>query len=140
MVLLQVLTTLVCFACGLVNLLAGPWSFERNPPVVLFWFYTSRIRTKREQIFFREGERVLANLYIIPDQLGFRADTMGEHEIQKCVEAICNKGCQHVRNDIDLLEKGEPLPEVQHLSGRDQQSVLKELKSIMSVYGDSCRV
>ncbi|MCP4996809.1 MAG: hypothetical protein GY934_24000 [Gammaproteobacteria bacterium] len=57
-----------------------------------------------------------------------------------CVESICNKGCQTVRLDIRLIEKGEFPDEMADLSTEDQQSVLFELKKIMAVYGDSCRV
>jgi len=61
-------------------------------------------------------------------------------KIDKCVEIICEKGCQFVRLDIDRLEAGETLEETIGFSPEERQQVLKELKSIMSVYGDSCRV
>ena len=61
-------------------------------------------------------------------------------KIEKCVEIICEKGCQYVRKDIDLLEAGKSFDEVEGLTDDEKQMVLKELKSIMSVYGDSCRV
>lgn len=60
--------------------------------------------------------------------------------VDACIEAICEKGCQEVRREIALLERGETLPELSHLSLKAQQSVLDELKTIMSVYGASCRV
>lgn len=65
---------------------------------------------------------------------------MQNRDIEACVEAICNKGCSLVRHDIKLLEQGSSLPETSHLEPQAQQLVLDELKSIMSVYGDSCRV
>ena len=65
---------------------------------------------------------------------------MQNMNIDACIEAICKKGCQEVRREIRLLEQGQPLPELLHLSQTARQSVLSELKSIMSVYGDSCRV
>lgn len=68
------------------------------------------------------------------------SDAMQNRNIDACVEAICNKGCQAVRREIELLEQGQPLPELSHLSLKARQSVLDELKAIMSVYGDSCRV
>ncbi len=61
-------------------------------------------------------------------------------DIDACIEAICNKGCQAVRREIQLLEQGQTLPELSHLSLKARQSVLEELKTIMSVYGNSCRV
>lgn len=65
---------------------------------------------------------------------------MQNRNIDACVEAICNKGCRVVRHDIELLEQGRILPELVHLPPQSRQQVLEELKSIMSVYGDSCRV
>lgn len=62
------------------------------------------------------------------------------HSIEDCVEAICNKGCQAVRSDIDLLRRGGCTPELQGFSAADRQRVLKELQTIMDVYGDSCRI
>ncbi|MCP3662100.1 MAG: hypothetical protein GY696_06330 [Gammaproteobacteria bacterium] len=44
------------------------------------------------------------------------------------VESICNKGCQAVRLDIRLIEKGGFPDEMADLSTEDQQSVLFELK------------
>lgn len=65
---------------------------------------------------------------------------MQNKAIEACIEAICSKGCQEVRREIQLLERGETLPELSHLSPQARQSVLTELKSIMSVYGESCHV
>ncbi|MES9844075.1 MAG: hypothetical protein ABW162_14930 [Candidatus Sedimenticola sp. PURPLELP] len=65
---------------------------------------------------------------------------MQRTKIDACVEAICNKGCQEVRLDISLLEQGDNPPEVRNLSERERSLVLNELKTIMSVYGDSCRI
>lgn len=65
---------------------------------------------------------------------------MDNYKISACVEAICNKGCIQVREDIEHLERGEILPEMASLPLDERQQVLKELKSIMAVYGDSCRI
>lgn len=65
---------------------------------------------------------------------------MNKTEIDKSVEAICNKGCQHVFRDINTLERGEKTDEVEDLSQLERLQVLKELKSIMDVYGSSCRI
>jgi hypothetical protein len=56
------------------------------------------------------------------------------------VEAICLKGCRQVRRDIALLESGSPIPEVQGLAFNERRLLLAELKQIMAVYGDSCRI
>jgi hypothetical protein len=56
------------------------------------------------------------------------------------VEVICERGCRLVREAIDTLEQGQELPETADLSAAERAWVLAELKSIMAVYGDSCRV
>jgi hypothetical protein len=56
------------------------------------------------------------------------------------VEVICERGCRLVRAAIDTLEQGQDLPETEDLSAAERAWVLAELKSIMAVYGDSCRV
>lgn len=65
---------------------------------------------------------------------------MAKTSVEMGVEAICNKGCQSVRRDIQLMEQGEQLAELMHLSEEQRQRVLAELKTVMSVYGDSCRI
>lgn len=63
---------------------------------------------------------------------------MAKTSVEMGVEAICNKGCQSVRQDILLMEQGESLVELADLSEEQRQRVLDELKAVMSVYGDSC--
>ncbi|MCG6965805.1 MAG: hypothetical protein LJE59_04790 [Chromatiaceae bacterium] len=41
-------------------------------------------------------------------------------------------------SDIDALESGRPLPEVRGLSRAEVNAVVRELRSIMSVYEGSC--
>ena len=65
---------------------------------------------------------------------------MGKSKIETCVEKICNKGCLQVRQDILRLECGKSLPEMADLSGEERLKILSELKTIMAVYGDSCRI
>ena len=72
--------------------------------------------------------------------LSNRTVDMQRTKVEACVEAICNKGCQEVRNDITVLERGDALPEAQHLDQSERMLLLAELKSIMSVYGDTCRI
>ena len=64
---------------------------------------------------------------------------MQDKHLQACVESICGKGCQSVRRDIEVLENAGELPETRGLSAAERDLVLDELKSIMAVYGDSCR-
>ena len=63
---------------------------------------------------------------------------MTQHEIDQSIERLCLKGCQSVREDIRLLERGVILPELQNLDELARQRVLRELQSIMAVYGDAC--
>jgi hypothetical protein len=60
--------------------------------------------------------------------------------VQASVEALCLKGCRSVLESIARLERGESLPEVAALGVAERQAVLGELRSIMAVYGDTCRL
>ncbi len=51
------------------------------------------------------------------------------------IESICATGCIEVNRTIILLEKGEAPAYLKDLPPADYQSVLKELKSIMDIYG-----
>lgn len=61
-------------------------------------------------------------------------------KVEKCVEVLCEKGCTSVREDIEKLESGKELPETRNLSREELSKVVDELKAIMAVYGDSCRI
>jgi hypothetical protein len=63
---------------------------------------------------------------------------MNRELIDRAVENLCLKGCVSVREDIKLLQRGVILPEIQDLDEIARRSVLKELQSIMAVYGDVC--
>ncbi|MCU7797932.1 MAG: hypothetical protein KZQ75_12445 [Candidatus Thiodiazotropha sp. (ex Myrtea spinifera)] len=65
---------------------------------------------------------------------------MRNKQIEHCIEVLCQKGCQSVRDDIRLLEQGVVLPELSVLDDLARLKVLKELRAIMAVYGDSCPV
>lgn len=56
------------------------------------------------------------------------------------IEAICTHGCQQVRADIETLERGGTLAETQGLTSAQRLALLDELRAIMSVYGDKCRI
>jgi len=56
------------------------------------------------------------------------------------IEAFCLQGCRSVRESIARLERGEVLPQVAALSPAERHVVLQELRSIMAVYGDACRL
>jgi hypothetical protein len=65
---------------------------------------------------------------------------MDQSKIAHCIEILCQKGCKEVSLTILALERGEPMTEVQELNEGERQAVVKELKSIMSVYqeGGTC--
>ena len=65
---------------------------------------------------------------------------MFDKRILARVEAVCEKGCRRVREDIATLERGEPIPECADLTRGERGQVLRELKQIMAVYGDTCRI
>lgn len=60
--------------------------------------------------------------------------------VEARVEAICQKGCRRVREDISALRRGETIPECLGLSPDECTSLLAELEQIMAVYGDTCRI
>jgi hypothetical protein len=58
---------------------------------------------------------------------------------QAAIDALCERGCRHVRDIIDQLETGhQAIPELQQLSAAERIGVLNELKSIMAVYDQRC--
>lgn len=65
---------------------------------------------------------------------------MGNNQIDRYVEILCEKGCRSVREDIKLLERGVILPELKVLDDLSRKKVLKELRDIMAVYGESCPI
>ena len=81
------------------------------------------MRPEKSELFNTWGEKVLKN-----------------RNIEKTVEAICQKGCQAVRDDLVKLKAGQIPAETESLNHKERKAVYKELKSIMAVYGDACRV
>jgi hypothetical protein len=60
--------------------------------------------------------------------------------LESRLEAICQRGCRETRAAITQLEQGGELTETADLMPRDRARLLAELKAIMAVYGDRCRV
>jgi hypothetical protein len=56
------------------------------------------------------------------------------------VETICERGCRGVWDAIDTLEHGDDLPETADLASPERAWVLAELKTVMAVYGERCRL
>jgi hypothetical protein len=60
--------------------------------------------------------------------------------IESRVESLCERGCRQVRLSIATLEQGGDIPETGDLTPDARGRLLAELKSIMAVYGDTCRI
>lgn len=60
---------------------------------------------------------------------------MNREKVDHCVELLCDRGCRAVWGIIRSLEAGEELPETSSLSADERRAVLRELKSVMAVYG-----
>lgn len=54
------------------------------------------------------------------------------------MERLCRKGCKAVWSDIDSLDSGLPIPEINGLSEPEVRAVVRELKSVMAVYEGRC--
>jgi len=61
---------------------------------------------------------------------------MDQNRIDHYVEILCEKGCREVWLDIQRLEAGESVAEVNDLAPDERRAVLQELKDVMAVYGD----
>ena len=62
---------------------------------------------------------------------------MAGNRVEKCVENMCHKGCKALWADIEALQSGVTLPEVESLSVVEREEVLVELKAIMDVYAST---
>jgi hypothetical protein len=56
----------------------------------------------------------------------------------ECVEALCQDGCDMVNRYISLMRDDQLVPALQHLTDEERMRVLRELESIMAVYGQRC--
>lgn len=57
-----------------------------------------------------------------------------DSKLERCVEALCQNGCESVSAYIDALRAGEVFAEVAGLSVAERRMVLDELVSIMAPY------
>lgn len=62
---------------------------------------------------------------------------MDKHKVNQYVEALCANGCEVVRATISSMEIGAASEQLQNLDQDEYNTVLNELKSIMSVYDTS---
>ena len=57
------------------------------------------------------------------------------------IEEVCGQGCIQVNQTISQLEKGQCPEQLEKLNSLERETVLKELKSVMDVYGgDICSI
>lgn len=71
---------------------------------------------------------------------GSDLQSVDQCRVEGRIEAICGRGCRQVRRDIATLEAGAQLPETLDLSEAERRCLLAELKQIMAVYGEVCRI
>lgn len=62
------------------------------------------------------------------------------HSVDDVIEKLCQAGCKIVLQKIDAMERGESIAECASLGRTERHFVLRELKSIMAVYGNVCRL
>lgn len=55
-------------------------------------------------------------------------------KVNQRIEAVCEAGCEAVLASIQTLESGHQVALTDDLSTEETQQVLRELKTIMSVY------
>lgn len=57
-----------------------------------------------------------------------------EELLNRCVDAICQNGCEVVRATIAAIECGDSVAQAELLDEAERQKLLVELKAIMAVY------
>ena len=60
--------------------------------------------------------------------------------IDRAIDSICEEGCRAVSRYIVRLKNGEDDPHWQDLDEKERAVLLRELESVMAVYGGKCRV
>ena len=61
--------------------------------------------------------------------------TTGDASVDRRVEELCEHGCGAVREYIQALRDGRPLPQFDGLDAVQRRRLQRELKAIMAVYG-----
>ena len=59
---------------------------------------------------------------------------MDTNQVNQCVDALCQCGCDAVRATIEAMEMGADVPQLQTLNHDEREVVLDELKAVMAVY------
>jgi hypothetical protein len=65
---------------------------------------------------------------------------MNHERINHAVEIICQLGCARVNMIIGQIERGEKISELDGLDCKECETLLHELKAIMSVYQRPCKL
>ncbi len=68
------------------------------------------------------------------------ASLTGHPRIDRVIDRICDEGCRAVTRYIARLKNGEEDPHWQDLDAVERDILLRELESVMAVYGGCCRV
>lgn len=68
-----------------------------------------------------------------------------DNKVNHCIEALCESGCETVRDAIESLENNQPVSLnqqlIEELDEQERTILLAELVKIMSVYGErGCRI
>ena len=66
--------------------------------------------------------------------------TTGNALVDRHVEQLCDDGCAAVRGYIQALRADQEQPHWAGLSEQERALLLRELETIMDVYGDVCRL
>jgi hypothetical protein len=61
-------------------------------------------------------------------------DDIDTTKVERCVERLCNDGCQAVWGYIEALKADRELPQAAALNGAERRRLLAELQQIMAVY------
>ena len=61
-------------------------------------------------------------------------DDIDDTKVERCVERLCNDGCQAVWGYIEALQADRELPQASDLNRAERGQVLVELQQIMAVY------
>lgn len=59
---------------------------------------------------------------------------MEHQKLAEYLEIVCQSGCEAVNATIKAMENNQPTAVTEELSPEEKEMVLRELKSIMSVY------
>ncbi len=81
----------------------------------------------------RVGGSIPSPATIFPSS-NHQAQPMDTKQLNQCVDALCQCGCDAVRATIEAMEAGADIPQLQTLGEEERQVVLDELKAVMSVY------